>query len=86
MILTLSEDRLERLGQIRNTTVQTLQREGVIPLTGGGSLVQRIRARNRAAADEAAKSNRKTRRAERRQALIEYKRQQNGDETRDGLR
>ena len=75
-LLVVDEKRLEKLGERRQTTINQLQQEGVIPFTGGGSLVQRIRAQNAANRLLALKAGKRQRRRERREALIEYKRQQ----------
>ena len=75
-LLIVDEKRLEKLGTRRQTSVHQLQREGVIPFTSGGSLVQRIRAQKLIEAKQALKAGKRQRRRERREALIEYKRPQ----------
>lgn len=75
-LLVMDEKRLERIGGVRQTSLNALQQEGLIPKTGGGSLVQRIRAAKERERQLAGKLNRKQRRRERRQQLIEYKRQE----------
>lgn len=75
LLLVVPEKRLEKLGGQRRTSVGELQREGVIPLTGGGSLVQRLRAKMRAEKEQAGREGRRQRRQERIARLIEYKKQ-----------
>jgi hypothetical protein len=81
LVLIMSEKKLERIGSRRQTTVQELRREGVLPYIGTGSLVQRLRARARAEARDHDRVGKRARRQQRREALIAYlrERQEHGD-------
>jgi hypothetical protein len=72
-LLSVSEKSLERLGDTYTTTPQELQREGLIPSTGGGSLVQRLKAARAAQAATQDLQGKRQRRRERRAQLIQYK-------------
>lgn len=74
-LLTVNEKSLEKLGGTYATTPQELQREGLIPATGGGSLVQRLKRAREAQAAAKAKEGKRERRQQRREQLIRYKRE-----------
>lgn len=76
LLLVMDEKRLERIGGVRQTSVQQLQHDGLVPPTSGGSLVQRLRAAKALQAQQQQKAGKRERREQRRQALIEYKAQQ----------
>lgn len=73
-LLSVSEDSLERAGSTYRADVSELRRGGLIH-SGGGSLVQRVRAAQRRELAAQQKAGKRERRERRRRDLIEYKRQ-----------
>lgn len=73
-LLVIDDKRLERIGGVRQTSVNALQQEGLVASSGGGSLVQRIRRQKELQRQQSQRQGKKERRRQRRERLIEYKR------------